>query len=163
MAGYQPKVYREQGGDKMIVASGGTLAVESGGALTNAGTLTNDGVIVDNGVTYKAVTTQATTASVLTAAGTHLIGSTSAGALAYRLAKPTYAGQRKTLIVRNSTGALTVVASSAGATICKFKRTLTKITFGANSDNNAYDLIAETSTSWSPVGLTTGATTWKCT
>ncbi|HYE20972.1 MAG TPA: hypothetical protein VEA69_21175 [Tepidisphaeraceae bacterium] len=30
---YQPKVYREQGGDKMIVASGGEIEVKSGGTL----------------------------------------------------------------------------------------------------------------------------------
>lgn len=31
---YQPKVYRKQGGDELVVASGGTLAVDSGGAVT---------------------------------------------------------------------------------------------------------------------------------
>lgn len=30
---YQPKVYREQGGDKLIVASGGEIEVQSGGVL----------------------------------------------------------------------------------------------------------------------------------
>lgn len=28
---YQPKVYRKQGGDEMVVASGGLVTVESGG------------------------------------------------------------------------------------------------------------------------------------
>lgn len=32
-ATYQPKVYRTNGGDKQVVASGGTLEVESGGKL----------------------------------------------------------------------------------------------------------------------------------
>ena len=35
---YQPKTYRTDGGDKMVVASGGTLDVESGGSLKLAGT-----------------------------------------------------------------------------------------------------------------------------
>lgn len=35
---YQPKVYKKQKGDELIVASGGTLNVESGGALKLAGT-----------------------------------------------------------------------------------------------------------------------------
>lgn len=30
---YQPKVYREQGGDKLVVASGGEIEVQSGGTL----------------------------------------------------------------------------------------------------------------------------------
>lgn len=34
---YQPKVYRKQGGDEFIVASGGLIDVESGGALKIAG------------------------------------------------------------------------------------------------------------------------------
>lgn len=37
-ATYQPKTYRTNGGDKMVVASGGELDVESGGALKIAGT-----------------------------------------------------------------------------------------------------------------------------
>lgn len=40
-ATYQPKVYSKQGGDTFIVASGGTLDVESGGALKIAGTQVN--------------------------------------------------------------------------------------------------------------------------
>lgn len=33
-ATYSPKVYRKQGGDEMVVASGGAITVESGGSLT---------------------------------------------------------------------------------------------------------------------------------
>ena len=32
--GYQPKVYRKQGGAELVVASGGTLTIESGGVLS---------------------------------------------------------------------------------------------------------------------------------
>lgn len=35
---YQPKVYREQGGSKLVVQSGGEVEVKSGGKVTNAGT-----------------------------------------------------------------------------------------------------------------------------
>jgi hypothetical protein len=37
-ATYQPKVYKKDGGDTLVVASGGTLSVESGAIVTNAGT-----------------------------------------------------------------------------------------------------------------------------
>lgn len=42
MPTYQPKVYRKQGGDEMVVGSGGVVTVESGGAVTIAsgGTIT---------------------------------------------------------------------------------------------------------------------------
>lgn len=35
---YIPKVYKDQGGDRLVVASGGTINVESGGAFQLAGT-----------------------------------------------------------------------------------------------------------------------------
>ena len=34
-ASYQPKVYRKRGGDELVVASGGTITVESGGAIVS--------------------------------------------------------------------------------------------------------------------------------
>jgi hypothetical protein len=37
-ATYQPKVYREQGGDKLVVKSGGEIKVETGGKVTSDGT-----------------------------------------------------------------------------------------------------------------------------
>ena len=36
---YQPKVYRKQGGDELVVASGGVINVESGGAIQTRMTL----------------------------------------------------------------------------------------------------------------------------
>lgn len=36
---YQPKVYRKQGGDELVVASGGKITVETGGIIAaNGGT-----------------------------------------------------------------------------------------------------------------------------
>jgi hypothetical protein len=37
MPSYRPKVYKKQGGNELVVASGGTLTVESGGALASGG------------------------------------------------------------------------------------------------------------------------------
>lgn len=47
---YQPKVYREQGGNKLVVASGGEVKIESGGSITAAGTQASK--IADLAVTY---------------------------------------------------------------------------------------------------------------
>jgi len=38
MGTYQPKVYRKQGGDELVVASGGKINIESGGTLEADGT-----------------------------------------------------------------------------------------------------------------------------
>ena len=39
MAGYEPKVYRDEGGDRQVVASGGVIKVETGGQMVpNSGT-----------------------------------------------------------------------------------------------------------------------------
>lgn len=35
---YQPKVYKKDGGDTLVVASGGAIEIESGGSFSNAGT-----------------------------------------------------------------------------------------------------------------------------
>jgi hypothetical protein len=45
---YQPKVYREQGGDRQVIASGGSLDVESGGEIDieSGGSLKLAGVAV---------------------------------------------------------------------------------------------------------------------
>lgn len=56
---YQPKVYRKQGGDELVIAAGGKLTVEAGGILngTNTAALVSAGlgasaayVKTDNGV-----------------------------------------------------------------------------------------------------------------
>lgn len=41
MASYRTKVYRKQGGEEQVIASGGTLTVESGGTVANSGTFSN--------------------------------------------------------------------------------------------------------------------------
>ena len=38
MAGYQPKVYRDEGGDRQVVADGGEIRMESGSSITDDGT-----------------------------------------------------------------------------------------------------------------------------
>lgn len=68
-ASYAPKVYREQGGNKLIVASGGEVKVESGGKITNDGiqaaaivnltdstTGTADNTVADVGATFSQAT-----------------------------------------------------------------------------------------------------------
>ncbi len=179
---YQPKVYRKQGGDESVVANGGTHTIESGGTLsleagatfTNAATQANSGAITNTGTITNSSDgqfidslTTASTEQVLPAYGISLIGSTSdATTMEYGLNRPGTAGVRKTLVCRtaSSTGTVSVISATAAGAVCKFHRSLTKLTFKtAAAAGLALDLIGETSTSWSIVGYSTAAGTYTCT
>lgn len=69
---YQPKVYRKQGGDELVVASGGVITIESGGAIDNEGDLFTafdvDGTtlqVIDDEMSIKAVARSLITADAL--------------------------------------------------------------------------------------------------
>jgi len=202
---YLPLVYRKQGGDILVVASGGKITVESGGTIDNEATITSTGtntiesggtLNINSGATlYNKGTLDSTGAislkgtmaltGVVTATsdgrivkqhnayvasstaalgnimpyGHALVGSSSAGAHAYKIRKPQTTGDRMTLICRGSSGALTIVPAT-GAYACKFLGTAAKgtITFGANAEGAALDLVAVTSTNWGLVGYSTSWT-----
>lgn len=44
--GYNGKVYRKQGGDELVVASGGKIKVESGGMIDNNGAVADASIVV---------------------------------------------------------------------------------------------------------------------
>lgn len=52
---YQPKVYKKQGGNELVVASGGAITVESGGSLTVAGVTVDETTLAMTGLTASAV------------------------------------------------------------------------------------------------------------
>lgn len=66
-ASYGPKVYNKQGGDELIVASGGVLDVESGGALKLAGVQLTAGAAELNAVADSGVVTNFTMAAAAAA------------------------------------------------------------------------------------------------
>lgn len=56
---YQPKVYRKQGGDEFIVASGGKITVESGGLIEDKGAVADASIVVGAEATnVRAITIQ---------------------------------------------------------------------------------------------------------
>lgn len=54
-ATYIPKVYKSQGGNELVVASGGAITVESGGTLTVAGVTIDASTLALTGLTASAV------------------------------------------------------------------------------------------------------------
>lgn len=56
---YQPKVYRKQGGNELVVANGGALTIEAGGEVT----LADDSAVQNNNI-VRSVRVRATTAEV---------------------------------------------------------------------------------------------------
>lgn len=53
-ATYQPKVYRRQGGDELVVASGGVLNIETGGVVKANGTQGPALTVQDTAITHAA-------------------------------------------------------------------------------------------------------------
>ncbi len=175
---YQPNVYRKHGGNELVVASsgtvtvesGGTIAIESGGAITNAGTLTNSGSIANTGAvtnssagSVRETVTTKSTAQTLDGYGATLIGSTSAGALEYKLKKPAAAGCHRYLTVRKSTAGGLTIASATGSDACKFNYSKSKITAKTALQGETLHLFAPSSTTWTIVGYSTAAETYTCT
>ena len=131
--GYQPKVYREQGGDKFVVASGGEAEVKSGGTLTMAGTQTVTGLLGFSGSGVMALPVEtASTAANLSVQGLSLLGSTAAGKT-YTLPKPTRAGLVKALLCKRGSTANTVVLTPSGAVFSSTSTgDLRKMSFSGN-------------------------------
>lgn len=53
-ATYQPLVYKKQGGNELVCASGGAITVESGGTLTVAGVTVDETTLAMTGLTASA-------------------------------------------------------------------------------------------------------------
>lgn len=107
---YQPKVYRKQGGDELVVASGGKITVESGGAIETAkgvGAAAGTGVVAQefgDGVFHKTVLTLTNVAVALT---------DEAGVVAYGSQK-VYDFPAGAILLLGAVADLDVTKSSAG-------------------------------------------------
>jgi hypothetical protein len=100
---YQPKVYKKQGGTEMVIASGGTLTIESGATVSNSAISGNVAVA----------------AATLVIPVTHAhVSKTTGGAEALTLANGT-PGQLLTitLVVDGGDGTLTPATKTGFATI----------------------------------------------
>jgi hypothetical protein len=146
----------------LTVESGAAMTINSGGTLTNAGTLANTGALANTGTItnssdgqIREVVETLGPAGAIKPYGISVIGTT-AGATAMTMVKPPAAGVRKTLICKQSTGGLLVRCSS----LCTLNYSANrKITFAANADGYALELVATTSTNWQSIRNSTAQVT----
>lgn len=121
-ATYQPKVYKTSGGDKQVVASGGELDIESGGALKLAGTQVTATADEINNACDVSVNSQSITAAGAIELDAKYVSIAGGTGFAVTLAAPTaaQAGQTKVITLASITsGAVTlaltnVIGGSAG-------------------------------------------------
>lgn len=170
-ATYQPKVYREQGGDELVVtssgvltlegtltvASGGSVAVASGGSIAAASgasvTFAAGAYITEPVQTL----TSTQTATNVTNYGLTLLTGTTTGPT-YTLAAPSAAGMTKYLsLTHSSSGATHRCALNSNSTGVSFDTTGgNQITF-ATSALRGVTLKSASTTSWRIVGVYSGA------
>jgi hypothetical protein len=120
---YNAKIYRKQGGNEMVVASGGTLTVESGGAVAISGTIS----IASGGSIAGPVQTLSSTqtATNVTNYGLSVLTGTSTSPT-YTLAAPVV-GVPKHISLSAS--------SSAAAAGCKLNSNTTGVSFDTTGGN----------------------------
>lgn len=164
MGGYQPAVYREQGGNTIVIASSGKISMENGSTMTVAsgaavGFDSGATLSVASGVTfYEAAQTLTTTgtATAVTANGFTLLTATTTGPT-YTLAAPTYAGQAKDIaITASSSGATHRAVLYAGTTDKTFGQVAgdmgNTLTF-ASTTCHGVRLRASSTTAWRILGF----------
>jgi len=169
---YQPLTYREQGGDKFVVASGGEIDVESGGSLKIAGTAVTATAAQLNRVEASAETVENAVSS--TAGSTSFVaisgsgitilsctGSTATSVCGFILAAPV-AGVRKTIIAGKGIDAThdARVDTHAAGTHVGYAASNRRMSFDALDE--AIELVGISTTQWGIVqnlGSVTLATT----
>jgi hypothetical protein len=104
--GYTPKTYRTNGGDKMVVASGGELEVQSGGTVDIQAGATLAGSL------FPAITDPGD-AGAVPVTGNGVCAITTAGAETRTVAIPGFIGQQITLALDTDGGDCVVTVASA--------------------------------------------------
>ena len=133
---YQPLTYRTDGGNKIVVASGGTIDIESGGYFKIAGTA----------VTATAAQLNAVAGGTGTTSATFTIDSDSSAA---KLAFDTNSATgdfTATIVPDNLTGDITLTLPSSTGTIALTSDTATDLDLGASGTAGSLDIFPATGT-----------------
>ena len=171
---YQPKVYRKQGGDELVIASGGNITVESGGTLDIEGvqtiksalTVPSGGTLsvasgglatVDAGgavgIPYQALGSSQVAIPVNSYGVSFLVGTTTGPA--YTMAAPTAAGVIKDLVLNPTssgvTHSCTVFSGSTGRAFVHDSASGNTITLNTSAQGGIR-LVSQGSTAWRVIG-----------
>jgi hypothetical protein len=111
---YTPKVYHKQGGDELVVASGGKITVESGGAIEAPGGAT----ALPAGIRRPVIVTDAATLALEAEQSGAVIRATKTSATqTFALPAPTTAGLEYTFICGHADGEINIDPGAATYTI----------------------------------------------
>ena len=133
MGGYQPKVYRAQGGAELVIASGGKITVETGGYVAGY------------------VETISTSATALTAAGLSIVTGTTAGPT-YLIANPITGVQKFISLVATSSGVTHRAVIAPASTGVSFDTTGANQVTLSTSAIRGISLYGASTTAWKTVG-----------
>lgn len=153
---YQPKVYRDLGGNRFNIVSGGALNIEAGSTNTIAGAVTFSGANTHSGAnTFSGAVRQTdanpnatTTASAIVAEGRTLLATTAGVEPTFHLAAPVAGAYVHLIGGALGSTAMTVSTTGASATIGS---TFTSIAFNANA-YGAVALRGVSATRWDIIG-----------
>lgn len=159
---YNAKVYRKQGGDELVVASGGKLTLESGSSFTLASDLE---LASGSKVSYAAgsyfqvpiqTLTSTQTATNITNFGLSVLTGTTTGPT-YTLAAPVVGLTKYLSLTHSSSGATHRAVVNSNTTGVSFDTTGgNQLTF-ATSALRGISLVAQTTAKWRIVGTYSGA------
>lgn len=153
---YQPKVYRDRGGDRFNVVSGGALNIESGSTNTVAGNLTISGTNTFSGInTFSGALRQTDANPNATTAGAALVGegltvmaATAGAAKTFALPAPVAGAYVHLIAEAAGSSSMTVSTTAASATI---GTTFTSIAFTGKT-YGAVALRGRTTAIWDVIG-----------
>lgn len=162
-ATYSPKVYRDLGGDRINVVSGGALNIEAGstntiagvltltGANTHAGNETHTGIESFSGAVRQTDSNPnaTTAAAAIVGEGITVLAATSGVQPTFALAAPVAGAEVHLIYGQAGSSDTTVSTTAASATIGS---TFTKLTFLANAYGSAV-LRGRSTTRWDVISL----------
>lgn len=159
---YNAKVYRKQGGDELVVASGGKLTLESGSSFTLASDLElASGAIISfaSGAAFKVpiqTLTSTQTATNVTNFGLSILNGTTTGPT-YTIAAPVVGYVKYISLNATSSGVTHRAIVNANTTGVSFDTTGgNQLTF-ATSALRGVTLVAQTTAKWRVTGVYSGA------